>query len=191
MAYQRRRTKKVKIDNAKLQWRPNFRGNPEFNFSPEDHSRNFTVILEDDNPLMRYGYSNEMKTLRISDLQNDGWNVKFTKPDEEGNVTAYLPVTVSYKKRPPTIIKAIGGPDIKVSLDEDSVGDLDEDYIINIDTLTINGSPWENSSGSGTKAYLMNMFVTVEDDPFMREYGDLSDDAPAVVASAIDDDLPF
>lgn len=185
MAYQRRRNKRIVINHAKLQWRPNFSGNPDQNFSPEDHSRNFTVIVEDGNADMEYGYAGDMRPLSIEDLIADGWNVKWTKPDDEGNQTAYIPVTVSYKKIEPKIIKAIGTPDHKVRVREDTVSDLDDEIIIDIDILTINGSRWENVNGSGTKAYLTNMFVTVEDDPFMRTYGAGLND------SFEEDDLPF
>lgn len=172
MAYQRRRNKRIVIKHAVMQWRPNFGGDPDRNFNPEDTSRNFTVIVEDNNENMEYGFPGEMKPLKVEDLIDDGWNVKWTKPDDDGNQVAYIPVTVSYKRSAPQIIKAIGGPDNRMRLQEDTVGTLDDDYILDIDIVTIEGSRWEVMSNSGTKGYLVNMFVTVEDDPFMRQYGD-------------------
>ena len=103
-----------------------------------------------------------------------------------------MKVKVAYRKRdgekvkrPPHIIKAIGGPDYRIALDEESVGDLDSEYIENLDHVDIRG--WEYEPGK-ISAYLVNMYVTVEDDPFEREYG-IHQSEPA--DSVDDDDLPL
>lgn len=182
MAYERRRTKKIIIKNARLIYRPNFSGAPD-QYNPDGAPRNFNIVLDEDNPDALYGTcSDDMKPLKIDDLVNDGWNVKFTKPDDDGNTTPFLNVTASYRKRGPMIIKGIGSS-TKIKIDEDNISELDTDFIENIDYISINSYEWEPGR---IKAYLKDMFVTVEDDPFRREYmADMDQD------DVYDDDVPF
>lgn len=188
MAYERKRTKKIIIKNTRFMFPPNFRGDPDRNYSPNDTSRNFTVVIDEDNKDAMYGTSSDdMKQLKIDDLVADGWNVKWTKPDEDGTQIAYIPVTASYKKRGPQIIKAIGGPKNKVKVDEDDIHTLDSDFVENIDYISINAYEWEPGK---IKAYLKDMFITVEDDPFMREYGADMVGGPAMLDDE-EDDIPF
>lgn len=186
MAYERKRQKKIIIENTRIIFRPNFSGDDSLNYSPGDTSRNFNIVLDETNPKAKYGTcASDMKPLKIEDLVADGWNIKWTKPDDDGNETPFVNVTASYKKRGPNIIKSIGGT-TKIKVGEDDIGDLDSDFIENIDYITINAYEWEPGR---IKAYLKDMFITVEDDPFMRRYGDdLSDDYAMVEE---DESIPF
>lgn len=184
MAYERRRTKKIILENTRLIYKPNFSGDPSLNYSPNDTSRNFNIVLDEKSQNARYGTcEDDMKPLKIEDLVNDGWNVKFTNDED---ATPFLPVTASYKKRGPNIIKAIGTSS-KIKVDESNISDLDSDYIENIDYITINSYEWEPGR---IKAYLRDMFVTVEDDPFMRRFGSDFTNSE-LIDDADDDDVPF
>ena len=187
MAYERKRTKKIIIRNTRFIYRTNFAGNPDLNYSQNDTSRNFNIVLDENNPDAQYGTCmDDMKPMKIDDLVADGWNIKWTKPDDDGNQTAFVNVTASYRRRGPQVIKAIGGPSTKIKVDEDDIGELDTDFIENVDYISINAYEWDPGK---IKAYLKDMFVTVEDDPFMREYGaDMADDAAMVDE---DEDIPF
>ena len=180
----------ITLKNTRFIFRPNFMG--EVRSQYDDGSKYVNIVIDENNPDNRYGKPSDMKTLKVEDLVNDGWNVRFMEAKDDYPEQAFIRVKVAYKKRngdpvkrPPHIIKAIGGPDYRVSLDEESVGDLDNEYIENVDHVDIRG--WEYEEGK-ISAYLVNMYVTVEDDPFMREYGSFDDNQNRVDE---DDDLPF
>ena len=179
---------KITLKNTRLIFRPNFSGEVD-RFGSSD--RYFNVIIDPKESQNRYGIPSDMKPLKVEDLVNDGWNIRFTEETEDHPAEAFMKVKVAYRKRdgekvkrPPHIIKAIGGPDYRITLDEESVGDLDSEYIENLDHVDIRG--WEYEPGK-ISAYLVNMYVTVEDDPFMREYGD----APVERADEQEDGEPF
>lgn len=184
----RRKTNKLTLENTRLVYRSHFTDEPD-NFG--NTSRYFNVYLDEDNPKNKYGLPGAQRPLKIEDLVNDGWNVKFTKATEDYESVPFIKVNVAYrnrdgskKRRTPLVIKQIGGPDYKVTVDEESIGDLDIEYIENIDYVDINAYEYEPGKVSG---YLVNMCLTVEDDPFLREYGD----AVAPAQKIEEDDLPF
>lgn len=187
MAYQK--PLKITLKNTRFIFNTNFSGALD-KFGSTD--RYFNVIVDPKESQNSYGRPGDMKPLKIEDLVNDGWNVRFTEEKEDYPSQAFIKVKASYRKRdgspvkrPPHVIKAIGGPDYKVTLDEESIGDLDSEYIENVEHVDIRG--WEYEPGK-ISAYLVNMYVTVEDDPFTREYVD----APVERADEhLDDDLPF
>lgn len=182
---------KVTLKNTKFIFQPNFSG--EVRGPYDDGTRYVNIIIDEANPDNKYGKPSKMNQLKVEDLVNDGWNVRFREANDDYPEQAFIKVKVAYKKRngepvkrPPQIIKAIGGPDYRVMLDEDSVGDLDNEFIENVEHVDIRG--WEYEEGK-ISAYLVNMYVTVEDDPFMREYGDFTSNPQNRVDE--EDDLPF
>lgn len=144
---------KLNIENAKIIYR-NFAGE-ERQYNPAG-KRNFCVVIENDQ--------------LVEDLLADGWNVKTREPFEEGDKPMhYLPVEVSYKRRPPriTIISSRG----KTLLDEEAVQMLDYADIKNAD-LIINPYNWSMRDGSGVKAYLDVAYITIQEDVFADKYAD-------------------
>lgn len=138
------------IENAKIIFR-NFSGK-EGPYNRKGQ-KNFCVILEDE---------------VVDDMIADRWNVKFTKPREEGDVPVpYLPVEVKFENYPPkiTMITSSG----RTILDEDTVEVLDFADIQTIDMI-INPHDWEVRDDSGRKAYLKTMFVTINEDELERKY---------------------
>lgn len=156
----RRDDRKVTIEEARIVFR-NFAGK-EGQYNREG-DRNFSVLLDED-------IANQMIT--------DGWNVKWLKAREEGDVPqAHLPVSVSYKQRPPRVVMITSKG--RVNLDESLVEMLDFVDIRNVD-LIINPYEWAVNAKTGIKAYLHAIYIIIEEDELERKYSDV----PELDASA-------
>jgi len=120
--------------------------------------RNFAVLLDE-------------KTAQ--ELGEDGWNVKVLKPreeEEEDVERPYLPVSVSFKGRPPRIVMITSRG--KTVLGEDEVAMLDWADITNVD-LIVRPYNWEVNNKTGIKAYLQSLYVTIEEDELERKYAEI------------------
>ena len=155
---ERKRVQGFEIEGARLGFK-NFEGKEgQFNKAGE---RNFVIFLDDE---------------LAHALHEDGWNVKFPKPRLEGSVEydeedarqPYLPVDASFDKIPPKVILINGS--VTSKLDEETIGMLDWSNITYCD-IAIRPSSWEVNGRSGIKAYLKNLYVTIETDRFMDKYG--------------------
>lgn len=118
-------------------------------------NRHFTIFLEDD---------------FAAGLAAKGWNVKWTKPNDEYETPrAFLDVTVKFGDFPPKIVRVSSGG--KTLMNEDNVGDLDGDEITKAD-IVIRPYNWEVNGKTGVKAYLKTLYVTVEEDEFAAKYAE-------------------
>lgn len=151
----------LQIDDARLIYK-NFSGvGSKFN---RDGDRNFAVVIENE----------EMKDA----LVEAGWNVKIKAPrDEDDTPLMYLPVKLKFSDRGPNIYLKTGTAINR--LDEQSVGCLDNIYILGVD-LDIRPYDWEVNGKTGRTAYLQSIHVTQEVDRFAERYAD-----------EFDDDCPF
>lgn len=118
----------ISIGDAEIHYR-NFAGKPgQYN---AEGNRNFCVFLDLDT---------------AEALQQDGWNVRWIEPKEEGDPrNAYIQVAVSYTIKPPKIILISGKR--KTILDEQTVSCLDFAEIEKVD-LTISPYNWTIAKGT-------------------------------------------
>lgn len=121
--------------------------------------RNFAVILPE-----------EIATQMLE----DGWNVRYLEPREEGDTPIpYIQVAVNFKNRPPRVVLLTSTS--RTQLDEDSVEVLDWADIKTAD-LIARGYDWDVNGKTGTKAYLQSFFVTIEEDALERKYSEYHSD---------------
>lgn len=119
-------------------------------------------------------------------LVEEGWNIKYLKPREEGDVPQpYLQVKCHFGKQPPRIV--LVGSSNKRDLDEGTVNILDWAEIERVD-LIVRPYEWEVNGKTGIKAYLKTIYVTIVEDPLEARYMDVPDRGSFPAPS--DDDAP-
>jgi hypothetical protein len=130
--------------------------------------RNFAIIFE--NPEV------------AQNLVDQGFNIKYLKPREEGDEpTPYLPVAVSYKVRPPKI--ALVTSKSLTYVNESEVELLDWVDIETAD-VSITPSEWVVNGKSGIKAYLNSMYIKIVEDYLDQKWTAYVEDNKALEASS-------
>ncbi len=115
--------------------------------------RNFAVILPNDVAIQ---------------MLEDGWNVRYLEPREEGDEpTPHIQVAVNFKNYPPRVVMLTSTT--RTQLDEESVEVLDW-ADIRLADLIARGYEWTVGDKSGIKAYLQSLFVTIEEDALEQKY---------------------
>ena len=143
----------------------NFSGNNPGKFD-RDGARNFSIFLDPEK-------------VDITKLQEEGWNIKFGKPnpeDPDDIPSAFLrvhanwfPLEDSRSGMNPMIIKIVNGEQIR--LDEETVKQLDTDEILKAN-ITITGRWMESHTYTGVVAYLKKLVVSVSEDNDMADMFD-------------------
>ena len=157
----------IAIENANIGFR-NFLGR-EKQYNPAGR-RNFCVFFDPEN-------DREL----VDKLISDGWNVKYTRPRDEMDISKpYLQVDVKFGDYPPSIWLVTSTS--KTKLDETTVGILDSAEIASVDVIV---RPYNYSvrGQTGVKAYLKTMYVRIVEDAFASKYAD--------IPGGYDNDLPF
>lgn len=143
----------------------NFSGNNPGQFD-KPGARNFSVFLDPEK-------------VDIQALKDEGWNVKFGKPNPEDpdyvpgaflRVHAnWFPLDNPYSSMNPLVFKVVGGE--KVRLDEETIKSLDTDEILKAN-VTITGKWMDSRTYTGVVAYLKKMVVEVSSDENMADMFD-------------------
>jgi len=143
----------VTFENVEVGYR-NFRGiKSDFNANGD---REFVVFLP-------FEVANEMAQA--------GWNIKQTNPREEGDeIRYYLPVKVDlHSEIRPSNIQIVGSKS-RTRVDDSTVDMLDFMEFTNVDVI-VRPYNWELKTGKqGTKAYLVEMFGTIRENPLELKY---------------------
>lgn len=151
----------VEIENAELIFR-NFSGK-EGKYNREG-DRSFCVFIDDAN--------------MAQEMAEDGWNIRVLRPrDDQEDPRHYVSVAINFNfwKKPEVYL--ISGRS-KTLLDEESIGVLDGADITNVD-LVIRPRQWDDDGRPRIKAYLQEMYVTIEQSRFAAKYAeDNNDDLP-------------
>lgn len=141
------------MENARILFR-NFSGNPS-KFTPKG-KRTFCLVIDPET---------------ADALSEEGWNVKFLKPREEGDSpTPYIQVNVGFKddqSKSPKIYMVTRKK--KTLLTEDTVGVLDFAEIDNVDVI-VTPYKWDVNGKQGVSAYLKTMYVSVIEEDFGGKY---------------------
>ena len=161
----------LNIENARIGYK-NFSGKEgKYNAAG---NRTFSIFIDDPDAAQQ--------------LIADGWNLKVRnkKDVEAGEEPKYhIPVSVKYGSDyyKPRIFQISSAG--KVLLTEDTVGLLDYSIFENVD-LSLRPYEWEVNGTSGIKAYVDEMYVTIQEGAFASKYNDIpSNDNNA------DMDIPF
>lgn len=145
--------RRVVLENARIIFR-NFAGK-EGRYNQEG-DRNFAVLLDEK---------------KAEEMFEAGWNVKALKAREEGDPEQpYLQVSVSYKRRPPTIVMLTTRG--RTTLPEDMIEIIDWADIKTID-LIVRPFEWAVNGKSGLKAYLQSFYFRINEDELQLKYADV------------------
>lgn len=149
----------VTFENCRILWR-NFSGAEKM--YNEEGKRNFNLVLDEPT---------------YEAMKADGWNVKRKEPREPGGDPLFhVEVTVSFRgKYPPKIVLVTSGGQNQLALQPNGTIDADEINILDIIPiekvdLIINPRYWEGQAGSGIKAYLKTIYVTMREDELEAKY---------------------
>lgn len=161
----------LNIENARIGYK-NFSGKEgKYNAAG---NRTFSVFIDDSDAAQQ--------------LMADGWNLKVRnkKDVEVGEEPKYhIPVSVKYGSDyyKPRIFQISSAG--KVLLTEDTVGLLDYSIFENVD-LSLRPYEWEVNGTSGIKAYVDEMYVTIQEGAFANKYNDIPSNN-----NVADMDIPF
>jgi hypothetical protein len=136
----------------------NFAGAPD-RFNPKGGNRTFSVILE-----VEEGER----------MKEDGWNVKFREPREEGDPPiATLKVNVKYggRGRPPRVVLITEGKS-KTDIDESLIASLDWADVVKAD-VQVRAWHYDINGSQGVAAYLTALWLTIREDVLEAKYSDI------------------
>lgn len=104
-------------------------------------------------------------------LTNAGWNVRHSKPNsdyDESEGRYYITVRVRFDNFPPKVVLIAG--ETRQILSEANIGLLDSVAVIKADVV-LSPYEWSGEGGSGIKAYLKTLYITIVQDELEAQYG--------------------
>lgn len=145
------------IEGANIIFR-NFAGRPS-KFVRQEGVRTFSVLIEDD-----------ALAQHLSDI---GWNVRILRPrDENDSISHCIDVAINYNFwKKPEVYLVCG--DTMTRLDEEDLSQLDGVDIVNAD-LVIRPRLWDDDGTTRIKAYLQELYVTIEQNRFASKYANFN-----------------
>jgi hypothetical protein len=157
-------TKNIILEDVTIAFR-NFAGK-EDKFNAEGN-RNFAILLDED---------------RAAQMERDGWNIKRLRPRDDDEVgPPYIQVTVSYKRKPPKIgVVTSGG----IRYYDESLVDLLDWVDIETADVTLYPYEWGVNGKTGIKAYLVTLFMKIEEDYLQLKWESWAESNVKQIASA-------
>lgn len=164
----------LSVEGAKILW-TNFAGRPT-DYNPNGGKRTFNLVLNKET---------------ADTLISEGWNVRTIQPRNEDDDPFYVTeVTVKFGQFPPKVYLVDGVSHRMHSLDEDTIGQLDNIDIANVDVMV---RPYNhgvsNSRGTTVKGYVKSLYVTMDNSDFNGKYANYAVDHEDAMNE--DEELPF
>lgn len=149
----------LSVENARIIW-TNFSGRPT-KFNAAGGKRTFNLVLDRDT---------------ADTLAADGWNIREIEPRNEGDEPMYVTeITVGFGQFPPKVYLIDGYTKRMQPLDEETIAQLDNIDIENVDVMV---RPYNhgvaNSRGTTVKGYVKSLYVTQDNSDFNGKYAGYS-----------------
>lgn len=144
----------ITLEDIRIIWK-NFSG--EKRLFNEQGKRNFAIPLD------------EATALKLREI---GWNIKDNahKIEQGQPVEYHIPVTVKMDARiPPRVFMIVRSKNIRIPLDEDTIGLLDTAELDTVDVV-LRPFNWDVNGKQGVAAYLKLMYATLQEDPLDLKY---------------------
>ena len=151
------------LEDIRIIWK-NFSG--EKRLFNESGKRNFSIPLDEETALQ---------------LREIGWNIKDNahKIEQGQPVEYHIPVTVKMDARiPPRVFMIVRSKNIRIPLDEDTIGLLDTAELDTVDVV-LRPFNWDVNGKQGVAAYLKLMYATLQEDPLDLTYAHIPLDGEA------------
>ena len=138
--------------------------------------RNFEGRQQKFNPLGKRNFCLVLNENDVEDFIREGWNVKETKPREEGDpIKHYVKINVNMESKNPPKIYMIAGRH-KTELTADTVKELDYASIKQLDIVV---SPWKwhtDDGGEGISGYLQPLYAEIIQDSFADKWNAIGEE---------------
>lgn len=130
---------------------------------------NFAGVATTYNPSGKRTFCVDIPMEMVADLENDGWNIRRTKPRDPDDIPVpYTQCVANFDRLPiPNVYRVAGGQQVRLTAD--TVGILDNDDIAYVDVV-LQPYHWEFNGRSGVKGYLKSLYAVVREDPFAEKY---------------------
>lgn len=149
-------TENIYFENAEITFK-NFSGRPT-KYQRQEGFRTFSVIVDDLDMAQH--------------LSEDGWNIRILRPRNEGDTPKHvLDVSINFNfwKKPEIYMICDGH---KTKLDEEDLDILDGADIITSD-IVVRPRLWDDNGTTRIKAYLQELYVTIQQSRFAAKYVDM------------------